>query len=289
MSEENSYYQVQSVQTVITPAYAENVASVIQDLMRTAPIQITANVQKIQTARGATVSHPAMNILQSPTSLKVLQKHFERNIAVLNNDNTMKNNEVAKIKAAAIITLQQENLKIENKALVSQSIQELMTATTIKQTTEKLSSTFAEIKNEHTKVFTNTLSSAIQIASSKIGFAQVKTEIVSPSLTRIVSTNYKGYNLISEIHTDEKKKINILSELEGITDGSCKKIMEDFNKELEMLGIVAERKERKPTGGIAQMPYAKKLQKQRNNKREFVNEQVISNESQDKTIQYTND
>jgi hypothetical protein len=44
MSQENSYYQISSVQTVRTPTYAESVASVLNDLMNAAPVQITANV-----------------------------------------------------------------------------------------------------------------------------------------------------------------------------------------------------------------------------------------------------
>jgi hypothetical protein len=287
MSQESTYSQVQSVLTVRT--YAESVAPIVNDLMNSAPIQIAATVQKIQNTCNTTVSRPAANILQSPASLKVLNKHFKQNMTVINRDATMKNDEVSQIKAAAIMTMRQENLKIENKLLVMRAVNELMTATTVEQTKDKLASTFAVIKNEHTKVFTNTLSSAVQLASSKVGFANVKSEIVSPSLTRIVATNPQGYNLISEIHTDEKSKIDIQSELEGITDGSCKKIMDDFNKELETLGIVAERKDRKPTGGIAQMPYTKKLQKQRNStKREFVNETVIKKDSKNKAIQYIN-
>ena len=286
MSQENSYNQVQSIQIAKTPTYAENVASIIQDLMHTAPVQITAEVQKMQAVRNTCISSPSVGVLQSPTSLKVIQKHFERNLATLNKSET-KSDEVSIIKAAAIMTMQQENLKIENKPLIMRSIQELMNASTVKQTTEKLTTAFSDIKNEHAKVFNNTLSSAIQIASSNVGFVNIKSEIVSPNLTRIVATNPNGYNLISEIHIDNKKKVDIQSELEGITDGSCKKIMDDFNKELESLGVIAERKERKPTGGIAQMEYAKTLQKRRKaTKREFVNEQVLTKDNKNKTVQY---
>jgi len=290
MSQEVSYSQVQRIREIAIKSYTESVAQVLSEAMHKAPVQITAHVQKIMNVNNTVISPSSVNILQSPTSLKVLQKHFNQNIAVLNLDKTMKTDEIAKIKAAALVTLQQENLKIENKALVKQAIQELMTATTLEQTTEKLFATFAEIKNEHTKVFTNTLSSAIRLASSKIGFNQVKLETVTPTLTRIVATNPKGINLISEIHTDAHKKVDILSESEGITDDSCEKIMDDFNNELLTFGIVAERKERKPTGGIAQLPYAKKLQKQRRtpSKREFVNEQVITKDNKSKAVQYIN-
>jgi hypothetical protein len=292
MSQENTQNQVQRIREIANMRiYAESVAQILSETMRTAPMQVRASVQKFQITASASILLPDVNILKSPTSLKtVLQTHYKRNLAVLNSNNTMKTDRVSKIKTAAIMTMQQENLKIENKPLVMQSIQELMAATTLEQTTEKLSSALAAIKNEHTKVFTKTLSSVIQIASTKVGFTQVKSEIVSPNLTRIVATNPKGYNLISEIHTDKKKKIDVLSELEGITDGSCKKIMDDFNRELETLEIVAERKERKPTGGIAQMPYAQKLQKQRNStKRKSVNEQVITKDNKNQTIQYIND
>lgn len=289
MSQENSYYQVQSVQEIKMPGYVESVASIVRDLIQAVPKQITANIHKVQSMNPRPLSLSSVTSLQSPTSLKVLQNHFNQNITFLNRNNMDKNDEVTKIKTAALITMQQENLKIENKEIVSQLIQELLAATTLKQTTEKLSSTFAEIKNEHTRVFTNILSSAIQTASNNIGFNQIKHEVVSPGLTRIIATNTQGYNLISEIHTDKQKRVDILSELEGITDNSCNKIMNDFNKQLEALGIMAERKDRKPTGGIAQMPYVQKLQKQRNKiKREFVDEQVITKTNKNKIVQYIN-
>ncbi|MDH6357800.1 hypothetical protein [Parabacteroides sp. PF5-9] len=288
MSQEVSYSQVQRVREIAISDYAESVAKILGETICTASTQVAANQQRIETVQNINLSHPSTTILQSPTSLKVIQKHFERNLATLNKSET-KSDEVSIIKAAAIMTMQQENLKIENKPLIMRSIQELMNASTVKQTTEKLTTAFSDIKNEHAKVFNNTLSSAIQIASSNVGFVNIKSEIVSPNLTRIVATNPNGYNLISEIHIDNKKKVDIQSELEGITDGSCKKIMDDFNKELESLGVIAERKERKPTGGIAQMEYAKTLQKRRKaTKREFVNEQVLTKDNKNKTVQYIN-
>jgi len=287
MSQELTISQIQRVRAIAISTYTASVAQILSESMHKAPTQVVASMQKMLTTESATASRASANILKSPTSLKVLQKHFEKNISVLSGSNSMNSNEILKLKTAAIMTMQQENLKIDNKALVTKSINELLMAETIQETTEKLSSTFAEIKNQHTRVFTRTLSSAIQLASTKIGFGQVKSEIVSPSLTRIVATNSKGINLISEVHT-EKKGIDIISEVDGIADGSCAKIMDDFNREMETLGIVAERKERKSTGGIAQMPYIKHLRKQRGgNKREFVNEQIPPKNFK-KLVQYIN-
>ena len=287
MSQETSYNQIQRVESI--NAYAESVAQILRNTMRTMPIQVASNVEKIKVVKNMFASSSA-NILHSPTSLKVLQKRLNQNIAILNLDNTEQTDEATKIKAAAIAMLEQENLRIENKELVEQVIQELLTANTLEQTTEKLSSAFAEIKREHAKVFTDTLSSAIMAASSTIGFDQIRLETVTPSLIRIVATNRKGINLISEIHTDASKEIDILSELEGVTDGSCEIIMDEFNAELEKRGIVAVRKERKSTGGIARLPYAKKLQKNRNtSKREFLNQQVIAKDNKRKVVQYVDD
>ena len=288
MSQETSYYQIQRVEEINN--YAESVAQIMRNTMRAMPIQVTSNVEKIKTVKNMFASSSSANILHSPTSLKVLQKRLNQNIAILNLDNTEQADEVTKIKAAAIAMLEQENLRIENKELVEQVIEELLTANTLEQTTEKLSSAFAEIKREHAKVFTDTLSSAIMAASSTIGFSQVRLETVTPSLIRIIATDPKGINLISEIHTDASKKIDVLSELEGVTDGSCKTIMDEFNTELEKRGIVAVRKECKSTSGIAGLPYAKKMQKNRNtSKREFLNQQVIAKDNKRKVVQYVDD
>ena len=287
MSQENSYYTITRVKTVSMPSYADSVASIIQDLMRTAPIQLSANVKRLKTtANHETVLHSSENILQSPTSLIVLQKRFDQNLAYLNRNNSVENDEITNIKVAALSTMQQENLKIENKDLIAHSIQKLMSTTSIGKTTEQLISTFAEIKDQHTKIFTDTLANAVQFSSSNIGFTRINSEIINSCLTRIVATNPLGYNLVTEIYTDKEKKVDIVSELVNITDGTCMKIMDEFCKELENQGITADRKNRKATGGIAQLPFAKKLQKQGGEKRKFVNEQIITKSNKANAFQY---
>jgi len=288
MSEEISYRQVKRVRQM-KASHAETVGPILKELMNRAPVQVVSNMQMIQ-VKNNIVSQTTPTIL-SPTSLSFLQERFNQNLIALNK--TQISNGATKLKAAALLTMQQEqeNLKIESRAPVVSAIQELITATTLEQTTVKVKSAFAEIKKEHTRVFVSRVGAVIQMASSKVGFSKQKVEILSPNLTRVVATNSKGHNLISEIHTNAEKKVDIQSELEGITDGSCKKIMDEFNKELESLGLSADRKERKPTGGIAQMPYAKTLQKQRSGgsiKREFKNEQVIiSKDNKNVLVQYT--
>ena len=290
MSLNDSYYQVQSVSIVRTPTYAETVASIVKSIAQTAPAQVANNITVMQSQVNKPLVTPSSQVLQSPVMLRpLLQKQFSSNIAVPDSKLAAKSNPVVKIQTAGLMTIQQANLQVEDRAVVAQSVQSLMNATTVQQAKDNLTTMFSTIKEQHSKVFTKTLSVAIQTASTNIGFIHVKSEMVSPNLTRIVATDTKGINLISEIHTDEKKKVDIVSELEGITDGSCKQTMDAFNKELDKMGIVAERKNRKPTGGIAVMEYAKSLSKKRN-KRKIVyeDEQILSDSKQNRIQQHTN-
>jgi len=287
MSQYDSYYQVQRVAIVRTPSYAETVASIVKGILQTVPAQVANNIAILQPQIVASSSQ----ILQSPIMLRpVLQKQYSNNVRELNNQLITHSDQISKIKTAGLITIQQVNLQVENRDVVIESMQNLMNATTVQQAKDNLTSMFSTIKEQHTKVFTNTIANTIQIASTKIGFSQVKMETVTPILTRIVATNPKGINLISEIHTDEKMKVDIISELEGVTDGSCKATMDAFNKELEKMGIVAERKDRKPTGGIPVMEYAKSLNKKRNRRRiVYDDEQIINDVEQNKIYQHIND
>jgi hypothetical protein len=275
---------------VRTPTYAETVASIVKSISASIPVQIQNNLLTIQSEDSKVLHVESPQVLHSPTMLKpVLQKHFNRNLEMLNTVNIIRNDQVAKIKTAGIQTIQQANLQVENRNLVVQSVQLLLNATTVQKATEGLSTMLSTIKEQHTKVFTNTLANTIQLASSNIGFSQVKLETVTSKLTRIVATNLKGINLISEIHTDERKKVDIVSELEGITDGSCKQTMDAFNKELETLGVVAERKDRKPTGGVPVMEYAKSLNKKRNSRKKvYKDEHVLKNNEQAQIHQHIN-
>jgi hypothetical protein len=264
MSQLDTYSQVQSVSAVRIPSYAETVAPIVKSLLQSAPVQVRNDnlVLQVQSSKQSVTSSPLM--LQSPEMLRpVIQEQFNNNIDILNKQPSVQSNSIVKIKTAGLMTIQQANLQVENRAVVVQSIQNLMNATTLQQAKDSLTSMFSTIKEQHTKVFTNTVANTIQTASIKIGFNQVKLETITSNLTRIVATNPKGINLISEIRTDEKKKINIVSELEGITDSSCKATMDAFNKELETMGIVAERKDRKPTGGIPVLEFTNKLKKER--------------------------
>jgi len=285
MSENNSYIQVQKVKEIPTLSgiSIENLLSAF-DSFDAFPLAAS------QTAIVRPAGYVKTSVLLSQVYLhSALQKSFNQNISALNGVVSLKNQMIAKIKAAAIRTLKTENLTIEDQAVVTNSIQKLMRTTTIKEATEELSSTFRTIGKQHAIVFTGAVSAAVRTAGIKTGFEQVRSEIVNPGLTRIVATNSKGINLISEIHTDRNHKVDIVSELEGITDGSCRQIMEQFNQNLADLGIIAERKDRKPTGGNCIMEYAKNLNRKRNTqKRVFSDEMVIKPKDEQKIYQFIN-
>ena len=291
MSQNDSYYQVQRVTVVRKPTFMETIASIAKNIAQTAPAQVVNNISAIvQPQISKPVTAPSSTILQSPVMLRpILQKQFNNNITTLNSKLAKQSDPVAIIQTAGLMTIQQSNLQVENREVVEKSIQNLMSASTVQQAKDNLTTMFSTLKEQHTKVFTNTLSVAIQTASATIGFVNIKSETVSSQLTRIVATNAKGVNLISEIHTDEKKKIDIVSELEGVTDGSCEQTMNAFNKALENMGIAAERKDRKPTGGIPVMEYAKNLNRKRNKRRiVYEDEQIINDREQNRIYQHIN-
>jgi len=288
MSQNETLTQIRSVSTVKIPTYADTVASIIETLASSVPVQVMQaknNCIAVQCSKNMVTTAASANVLHSPTMLKsLINKQFESNLSVMNNLIAVNTDKITQIKAAGLLTLQQANLQTQNPEIIAQTVKNFLNAGTVQVAKGCLDAMISEVKEQHTRVFTKTLSTAIQTASQKIGFTGIKNEIISPLLTRIVATNSNGVNLISEIRTDERKSVDIVTELEGITDGSCVQIMDTFNRELAMLGVVAERKNRKPTGRVPVMEYAKVLNKRR--KTACNNEQVLPNREQVKIRQY---
>jgi hypothetical protein len=105
------------------------------------------------------------------------------------------------------------------------------------------------------QILVQSLVNAVNQASTKTGFGQVKVDNFQGK-TRVIATNFSGQALVTEINTTDQ--VNIATEVIGVTDGSCNEILDRFEQALLEEGVVRDgAPERKFTGGVVDLDAAK--------------------------------
>lgn len=246
MSQHITYTRINTVQQNAAK-FRQQLAPVISDILRTVPTE----VRRICTTE-ATVA-AASSMLLAPSELHIIQSNFEKNMASLKGIDS-----VSRLQASAISTIAgaQQQLAVSQPEIITAKFQGLTSATTVEGAKEAAKAVFAEIHRQHTGEFVRGLTEAITGSAVAIGFSNAKIQS-APNMMRIVANNPVNQYLICEIEVG--KTVDVQSELVGITDGSCSKLMQQFEAELSKRGVTASEKEQKPTHGVPQMPYAQRL------------------------------
>ena len=217
----------------------------------------------------------------APSGLKVIQADFKafKEIA-----QTQKEAGAMPIKVAAIATLvaNQNNLHVSDQDVVAEAVQKIIEAGTVKETETQIKSAFREIKAQHQQVFVDNVTTAVKESAMAVGFSMVAVQPPQDGMVRVVATNASGQNLIAEI--DSKKQVDIRAELVGFTDGSCGKVMREFDDEMVKRGVKTKSKVQRATNGVPQMPYAKAMTKVRRRRRSFADEKTVNQEGTVNTI-----
>lgn len=112
-------------------------------------------------------------------------------------------------------------------------------------------------KDSYTNAFTTAATTAVVRASRDVSFADIKIFKPEVNLIRVVATDASDRMLVSEIAINADNGVSVTSELAGFHDGSCKKVMEDFNNALERHGLKPKERKSKGTQGVPQMSYLK--------------------------------
>jgi len=97
---------------------------------------------------------------------------------------------------------------------------------------------------------------ACSAASLAAGFPEIELRPVSDKLVRLIALNAASQALVSEVHIDEDGA-SVATEVVGVRDGSCARILDKFDGALEAAGIRSAAPQRKFTGGIAELAGAK--------------------------------
>ena len=268
-----------NIQRVMTVSEAQNFqlqfGPIIADALCAAPVEVTSAVKKCcRKKRGKS------KLLLAPSELKVIQTDYEHHLAVAKQQEC---DQVTQLKVAAISTLvrSQENLQVSEPVVVAKMLNHIVKADTVQEVEHDIKTAFKEIKAQHTQSFVANITCAIKESAVSVGFQEVSVQEPCAGLVRVVATNKTGQNLIAEVET--AKQVDINTELVGYTDGSCERVMRVFDNELSRHGITTKYKEQKPTYGIPQLPYAKKLRKSATIQRRSFEDETITPENETKS------
>lgn len=252
-------------------------APILSEILNSAPTEV------VSTAKMCCSAVPVdSNVLLSPNELKVIQRDFTKH---KNKARERVKTSSEQLKAAAIATLTdyQDKLLVSRPEIVADKIQRVVTAKTEQETYQEIQSAFHEIKVQHAESFVANIAHAVETSAISVGFPDVQVQRPSTQMVRVVATNDTGQNMIAEITNDQQ--IDIHTELIGFTDGTCEKVMRAFDDEMVLHGMTTKHKEQKPTLGVPQLPFAKRLLGRiRKKSRSFADETIVSQDNNNESI-----
>lgn len=158
---------------------------------------------------------------------------------------------VERIKVSALAALDNSGCVVEKTDLLVRKMEALRTADNALSAREAQQALYRVVEEHHEALFVKGLTLACEKASVKAGFAHVETKGTSDGkAVRIIATDGKGRSIVSEVSGRNDHNKQIVSELIGVRDGSCKIIMNRFDLALQEEGVVSLPPERKFTGGV---------------------------------------
>ena len=160
-------------------------------------------------------------------------------------------------KATLLNTLNKMDFKIRQSETISSNLKAVLQANDMKTLNAEIKTVMNKLETVHTDIFAQNIATACAMASRNIGFKKVEIKTVQGKL-EVIASNNLGQHILSEINVDPKtNQVNANTETIGITDGSCKSTINQFNEELKRLNIKIGNEKNTYTGGVCQMSYAK--------------------------------
>lgn len=249
----------QEIASMTTVTSISTIKSIFPELLSTCSQQVIDAAGITRT--DATSSHKKI-VISSPATL---QNKFVQPFHELIRELKAHNLDPVQVKqAAAIRTLSEMNYVITHPDKVKHHIRQALTQDNIEQVDKSFKAAFHELNAGHTTFFTSTVASLCKTASITCGFHNVSVKQRANSDTLLVTAlNDKGEGLISEICVDKNHMVNTTTEVTGIHDGSCTKVMAQFNDELKRMGVKYQNEQtwRSPT--VTRNEYIRQLERTR--------------------------
>lgn len=159
---------------------------------------------------------------------------------------------IEKIKVSTLAALNNSGCLVEDTGLLMQKMRDLQSANNTLDVCKAQHALYSEMEKNHDQLFIKGLSIACEKASVKAGFASIETrKSLNDGTVRIIATDNYGRSIVSELSCQNDQK-QIVSEIIGVRDGSCKVIVNRFDEALKEEGIISLPPDRKFTGGVCE-------------------------------------
>lgn len=160
---------------------------------------------------------------------------------------------VERLKMTALLSLS-ETPYLALPTAVKPCLNALLQASTADAVIQAKATLLAVVDAGHHGLFVEGVVLACRRASLQVGFGSVLVAAGDGAdAVRVIATDPSGRALVSEVRTDAKGEVSIDTEVVGISDGSCKGILDAFDQSLEAQGVRASDRARKPTGGVCEL------------------------------------
>lgn len=230
---------------------------VLSDIGSYIPSDVTSIIQSIAGSLSITTAYTS---IKSPNTLRASFKEaFSPTLSVLESNGV---SPVVARKATLLNTLKRMDFKVKDNNIINNSLRAVFEARDLRTLNTEIKAVMQKLEASHTEVFTQNIATACAIASKNIGFGETEIKMVQGKL-EVITSNRQGKYLVSEISLDTRtNQVNANTETIGITDGSCKEIINSFNEELRKMKIKIDNQKNTFTGGVCQMPYSKIIDSQ---------------------------
>jgi hypothetical protein len=204
--------------------------------------KIQANIKNLSCQSDFTNSS---NTIQFVNNIK--QSLNNRLTAIDSDFDSKDNSKIEQYIANGITSLIKENLLVSPKQIKGE-LQILSNSSEITQAKVAIHTLKDKMINEHQLNLERLICQSVEQSAIEQGFTNIET-VRERNVTKVIATDQIGHALISEIKDDSDGCV-INSEVAGYFDGSCHKILNDFEKALVAKGIQGDIIECHKTYGI---------------------------------------
>lgn len=253
MSIKSSDSNVESVAGVVLAGLAFGGVIVAASVIRGMAQLLSNTGRKIYDESVATLPTFNMSEIKSISRLREDRKSSLNNF--LHSKTGMDNLEV--LKAQTLANLSSASYFISDSRALEKSLSMLENASTLQQLKGAEKKVISFLENSHSDVLLNSTTSAYCNASSKIGFNQITTEMAKDGTTRIIAVDPAGRAIVTEVSRGQDHNLSIATEIVGVSDESCNKILDDFNNAVTEEGVRRSPGKRSFTGGVCELASAR--------------------------------
>jgi hypothetical protein len=157
-------------------------------------------------------------------------------------------------KLSALASLAATPYMAQDNATLREALAKIENAGTVAEARRAEAQLVSTLEAGHQQLFVQALTMACASASMKCGFNSIETTPGIGNMVRVVAMDPKGRALVTEISGDPEAGPSIETEVFGVTDSSCNRILDAFDQALEEAAVrAAAPPVRKFTGGVCEL------------------------------------